>query len=108
MAEKTKEELEREKLAIELQTYKDKLVLEEHKARLEIAKLERDTSSRFQWIKTVGLTALVSLITFGGGILYQSRSDVEKEAQEKFSQILVALGNSDPSQRGSAADALIP
>lgn len=108
MSDKTKEDLEREKLAIELQTYKDRLVLEENKARLEILKLERDARSRYQWIKSVGLTTLVSLITFAGGILYQSRSDVEKEAQEKFSQILVALGNSDPSQRASAADALIP
>jgi len=108
MAEKTKEELEREKLAIELQTYKDRLILEENKARLEIRKLERDAHSRYQWVKSVGITTLVSLITFGGGILYQSRSDVEKEAQEKFSQVLVALGNSDPSQRASAADALIP
>jgi len=112
---KSKEELEREKLEIELEKLEIERATYKTRMDLETRKLESDVKDWYYRVVTAIGTVAIGLSTFFLGQHFQAKSDTAKRQLEiledqnaKFSQILVALGNSDPSQRATAADALKP
>lgn len=112
---KTKDELEREKLEIELEKLEIERKTYKTRMDLETLKLESDVKDWYYRVVTAIVTVAIGLSTFFLGQHFQAKSDTAKRQLEiledqnaKFSQVLVALGNSDPSQRATAADALVP
>jgi hypothetical protein len=112
---KTKHELEREKLEIELEKLEIERKTYKTRMDLETRKLESDVKDWYYRVVTAIATVAIGLSTFFLGQHFQAKSDTAKRQLEiledqnaKFSQVLIALGNSDPSQRATAADALVP
>jgi uncharacterized protein YjbI with pentapeptide repeats len=102
----SKDELERQKLEIELAHYKERLALEDKK-------LESDVRDWYYRIATAVATAAIGVATFFLGQYFQSRGDESKRELEvlqdqntKFSQVLNSFGSNDPAQRAAAANAL--
>jgi hypothetical protein len=112
---KTKDQLEWRKLEIEVEKLEIDQKTYQTRMDLETKKLESDVRDWYYRMVTATITVVIGLSTFVLGQRFQAKSDTAKRQLEiledqnaKFSQILVALGNSDPSQRATAADALVP
>src|SRR5882672_180767 len=89
---RSKEELERQKLEIELLHYRKRLDLEDKK-------LESDVRDWYYRIATAVATAVIGVCTFFLGQYFQKRGDEAKRELEalqdqnaKFSQVLNSLG----------------